>query len=120
MDFNAKNEEGNNALHLLFINFSSNPNLAKVIAKSLIKKGTKINAKNKSDYTPIQLAVINNQIEAITYALEHNMYARQFHFHNEDDEYLNQSTHFDFNTPGGSKGQTVLHLAVLSNNGKII
>ena len=43
IDINAKNVEGNNALHFLFLNFYANPQLSRSLAKILIKKGVNIN-----------------------------------------------------------------------------
>jgi ankyrin repeat protein len=41
------------------MNFYCNPELGKSVAKNLIKKGININAKNKSEYTPMHLAIVN-------------------------------------------------------------
>lgn len=37
IDINAKNDDGNNALHILFINFHNRPDMCKSVAKALIK-----------------------------------------------------------------------------------
>jgi ankyrin repeat protein len=48
LDVNVPNEQGNTALHLVFINFNANPELATLVAKMLIKKGANLKAKNNS------------------------------------------------------------------------
>lgn len=100
LDVNSKNRDGNNALHLLFMNFNSRPEITKQITKALIKRGININAKNKSNMTPLHLACHNNQIEAVLYALEHNKMIYQYRQYNnifmETDLNL-----FNFNEKGG-------------------
>lgn len=115
LDVNSKNEDGNNAMHLLFINFNVKPEITKVIAKTLIKRGININAKNKNNLTPLHLACHNNQFEAILFALEHNKLIYQYKQYNnifmENDLNL-----FNFNEKGGNKQYTCLHIAARSTN----
>lgn len=80
IDVNVVNEEGNNALHYLFMNFYINPTFAKSIAKCLIKKGININAKNKQDFSPLHLAILSNQHDALLYAIDYNRILRDHFF----------------------------------------
>ena len=65
IDIQAQNDDGNNALHLLFLNFHTKPEMCKAVAKALIKQGIQVNAKNKKKYMPLHLAIVNNQVQAI-------------------------------------------------------
>ena len=61
VDVNSvNNDDGNNALHYLFMNFSTRPDISTEIAKILVKKNININFKNKSGYSPLHLAILGN------------------------------------------------------------
>jgi ankyrin repeat protein len=57
LDVNVPNEQGNTALHLVFMNFNQNPELATLVAKILIKKGANLRAKNKNELGLLHAAV---------------------------------------------------------------
>jgi ankyrin repeat protein len=76
LDVNVPNEQGNTAMHLLFINFSQDPELAAQVAKILIKKGANLRAKNKNELGLLHAAVNNGTIKALEFARDHNRMLR--------------------------------------------
>jgi len=46
--------------------------MSQAIAKNLIKKGINLNAKNNNQLTPLHLALVGSQIDALQYAVDHN------------------------------------------------
>ena len=77
LDINSRNEDGNNALHYLFLNYHQNPQNSKELAKILIKRGINVNQLNKNKLSPLHLAIVNNQIDAIAFALKYNKHVRK-------------------------------------------
>ncbi|CDW80864.1 leucine rich repeat family protein [Stylonychia lemnae] len=118
LDINVRNEEGNNAMHFLFMNFSINTNQSILIAEELIKKGINPNALNKNDLSPLHLAILGSNYEAIEFALYMNKKQRNESFSNCRGGTANkqQTQMFDFNLRGGKFNQNCLHLAVASSN----
>eukprot|EP00347_Sterkiella_histriomuscorum_P006112 403354021 len=119
LDINAKNEDGNNAMHFLFMNFSTNPQQARKIAAQLIKRGININSLNKSELSPLQVAILGSQMEAVQFAIDHNNLMRRS-MRSPDFKISFNRQLFDFNLKGGKNSQNSLHLAVALNNMKLI
>ena len=72
LDINVRNDEGNNAMHFLFMNFSINTSQSKVLADQLIKKGINLNALNNNELSPVHLAILGSNYEALEYAINYN------------------------------------------------
>ena len=72
LDVAVLNEDGNNALHYLFMNFSAKPPISTEIAKQLIKRNIDVNFKNNNGFSALHLAISTNQQEAVKFSLEFN------------------------------------------------
>ncbi len=67
-----------------------------------------MNHRNSADFTPLHLAINNNQIEALEFILESNAYHRR-----KEKDSLSL---FDFGLQGGRCGWNALHMAISNNN----
>ncbi|CDW79052.1 leucine rich repeat family protein [Stylonychia lemnae] len=136
VNINAKDEDGNNSLHFLLGHFGyDSPNCGKIGAL-LLKKGIDINVLNKSEFSPLHMAIKAFQNKAIKFALEYNHYLRKkiqkdycpFEHVMErrpssvtpqerERSPVKQFNYepFDFNIIG-KNGWTLLHYAVFNNN----
>lgn len=59
LNTNAKDDEGNNALHYLFGHFGFDNPLSTKIGNIILKKGVELNLVNKAELTPLHVAVKN-------------------------------------------------------------
>lgn len=73
----VRDEEGNNCMHYLMGHFGYETIQASLIAKILIKKGIEVNALNKSEFSPLHVAIKSFQNKSLKFALEYNIYARK-------------------------------------------
>ena len=64
----VRSEDGNNAMHILMMNFQERCELSKAIARKMIQIGVNVNKKNKNDMSPLHLAAIHKQSSAIEFA----------------------------------------------------
>lgn len=72
LDVNVPNEQGNTAMHLVFINFNQDPELAAQVARILIKKGANLRCRNKNELGLLHVAAQSNSIKALEFAQDHN------------------------------------------------
>ena len=72
VDVNGRDEGGNTGLHLLFSTFSNNVEKSKLIAKLILENGGDSAMENKEGWTPLHLAIKNEQNECIEWILKHN------------------------------------------------
>ena len=86
-------------LHLLFLNFSSNPETCARISNYLLDRGISANSINLDKYSCMHLAVNLKEDEALKYAVGNR--------------------NFDANLPG-KKGCSPLHLAVIHKNANAV
>jgi len=106
INVNASGADLNTPLHLLMMHFDKESKYAEGLASYLIRKGARLNAKNKDGYTPLHLGILCNQTKALEYALGFNgsceKRAKRFRF--------------DFDAKGGKHGFSILHSIVVQNN----
>ena len=57
VDVNVANEYGNTPLHLVFLNFSKDPEMGTVLARLLIRSGADLKSKNQHGLGLLHLAV---------------------------------------------------------------
>lgn len=57
VNVNAKDEEGNNAMHYLMGHFGYDSVASSKIGTLLLKKGIEVNALNKSEFSPMHMAI---------------------------------------------------------------
>ena len=57
VNINARDDDGNNALHFLMAHFSYDTEMCSKIGAVLLRKGIEVNALNKSEFTPLHLAI---------------------------------------------------------------
>lgn len=72
VDINGRDEGGNTGLHLLFATFTNNVEKSKLIAKLILENGGDSTIENKEGWTPLHLAIKNEQNDCIEWILKHN------------------------------------------------
>ena len=107
LDVNAKDDDKNNALHLLFQQFSQfNVNTLEEICLKLIDKGCSINELNYSNLSPAYLAIKKNNLYSIKFAIKYNS--------------TNPRIKFDFNLQCGRYNWNSLHFAVIYSDIQVL
>ena len=76
VDVNIANEFGNSPLHLVFLNFSKEPETTTALAKLLIKFGADLHCRNQHGLGLLHLAVQSNNMLAVKFAVKHNKKVR--------------------------------------------
>jgi len=105
-DPNCKDNNGNTALHLMFIIFDQDPVSAqKICALLLSNPMTNPNEKNNNGIAAAHYAAKKNQRHAIQFALQINK---------------TRVEKFDFTLKGGKQGLTVLHFLVIYSDIELI
>lgn len=74
VNINAKDDDGNNALHFLMSHFGYDTQACSKIGALFLKKGIEVNALNKSEFSPLHMAIKSFQNKSIKFALEYNLY----------------------------------------------
>lgn len=99
------NPNGSNALHILFANYQfDSQGISESLANKLVRKGINLNLVDANGLTPIHVAIKKNQLKALEFALNHNVFSKQSTF-----------PKFDFNATG-KKLFTPLHYTILKSN----
>ena len=60
IDLSVQCKDGNNAIHYLFMSYSTNSSQSRSITEMLIEKGVDVNHRNSSDFTPLHVALLNS------------------------------------------------------------
>ncbi len=95
LDPNAKDNNGNTVLHLLFAIFGQEPIIISKLCTSILNNPfTDVNTRNANNMTPLHYAAKKNQRQAIQFALEWNK---------------SSAKAFNFGAKGGKQSFPVLH-----------
>ena len=78
LNINAKDDDGNNAMHFLMSHFGYDTVATSKIGCLLLKKGIDLNALNKAEYSPIHVAIKSFQNKSLKFALEYNQYLEKY------------------------------------------
>lgn len=74
VNINAKDQDGNNAMHFLMAHFGYDAQACGKIGVKLLKKGIEVNTLNKSELSPIHSALKAFQSKSLKFALDYNSY----------------------------------------------
>eukprot|EP00825_Cyclidium_porcatum_P013664 TRINITY_DN17236_c0_g1_i1.p1 TRINITY_DN17236_c0_g1~~TRINITY_DN17236_c0_g1_i1.p1 ORF type:complete len:645 (-),score=107.40 TRINITY_DN17236_c0_g1_i1:684-2618(-) len=110
-DPNARDQRGNNGLHIVFSQYQANIDQNQLIALQLLRSGVNPNQKNFDGWCPIHIAIQKHQVEAIKFMIYYNRSVMQQNL---------QLKQFDLNKKGGFEKLSPLHLSVANCNLQII
>lgn len=106
------NSNGSNAMHVLFANFMSDEDNAKILANALIHKNININLVDTNGLTPLHVAIKKNQTKALEFAFNYN---NSLLLSTDAGQETKKVQKFDFNIKAKKK-QTPLHYAISKTN----
>lgn len=73
-DVNQKDQDSNNAMHLLMAYFGHDSKESAHLALMLLRRGIDLNSLNKNELTPVHIAIKSFQAKALKFVLDYNLH----------------------------------------------